>query len=209
MKSVYLLDFEDSFTFNIASVVTSMGFDVQVIPFSDVKVFLETFHPSVPVVLIYGPGPGHPADQFSLFSSVRRLRQNPFVFHMGICLGHQILGLIDGGVVAPCLKPIHGRSISFKIPRWVDVFTKEDWDKTLKVQKYNSLCLKMNSTISDEVALENECLARRFPGGVSYQFHPESVGTTDPSAFFAALRDFFQQKSQRSAAPHLPFSQCL
>jgi len=191
MKPVYLLDFEDSFTFNIASIVASMGFDVEVIPFAKVKSFLETFQPSTPVVLIYGPGPGHPEDHSSIFFSIRRLRENQLIFHMGICLGHQILGLIDGGVIGPCSQPIHGRAIDFKIPNWPDVFGKKNWGKTVRVQKYNSLCLKRGGNTSDTVTFENECLSRKFPRGVSYQFHPESVGTTDPLAFFEVLNLFF------------------
>ena len=194
MKQVYLLDFEDSFTFNIASVVASMNFDVQVIPFASVKVFLETFQPSVPVALIYGPGPGHPGDHASIFSCIKRLRENQLIFHMGICLGHQILGLIDGGLIGTCSQPIHGRAVDFKIPNWSEVFLKEDWNKTVRVQKYNSLCLIMSGNPSNIVNCGNECLARKFSRGVSYQFHPESVGTTDPVAFFQALNLFFLKK---------------
>jgi len=89
---------------------------------------------------------------------------------MGICLGHQMLGLIDKKMVSKAQEQIHGQTI----------FIEFDGQERA-VQRYNSLAVYEDGT---EVSI------RRFERGISYQFHPESVGTDSNSLYFRELLDF-------------------
>ena len=92
---------------------------------------------------------------------------------MGICLGHQILGLIDGFVVKESITPTHGGQVSI-------IFENQN----VLVQRYNSLSIfESNESV-------NEIYSRQWPRGVSYQFHPESVGTENQALFFKDLVNF-------------------
>ena len=94
---------------------------------------------------------------------------------MGICLGHQLIGLVDGFEIRKSLKPMHGEQVSILFNK------KYTW-----VQRYNSLALFESARSSDEI------LIREWSRGVSYQFHPESIGTLNNSIFFKDLLHFIK-----------------
>lgn len=96
---------------------------------------------------------------------------------MGICLGHQIISLINGLKIRSSIKPIHGNQV------------KIDFDnKNILVQRYNSLSV-YSSDISNE-----EILVNKWERGISFQFHPESIGTHNNRLFFSDLLSFIHNK---------------
>ena len=191
---ISLLDFNDSFTFNIATYLGLLGYSFQVIPFCRISSFLKSpFLFNNVHILVYGPGPGHPDEYSNLFSSIKELLSCNRLFHVGICLGHQIMGRIFGDDVALSKNPIHAQTVSLKIPSWESCFPKETWGRNILVQRYNSLSIKKQKIKNSfkEILDENdEVLMRLFERGVSYQFHPESIGTSFPSLFFEPLKYF-------------------
>ena len=174
---IYIIDFEDSFTFNIASELYFFEKKIEVV--SNQKFFLEhnfeKFLKNInnPVAVILGPGPGSPEQYRHYFKFIKKLQNNKNVFMMGICLGHQVIGLIDGLSIGPSSKPIHGGQIPI-------VFKGQN----LLVQRYNSLAVFHGQNDLLEINIRN------WPRGISYQFHPESIGTENPSIFFKDLLDF-------------------
>ena len=177
LNKIYIIDFEDSFTFNIASEIYSYETDLEVIPhhvfFSEVSFndFMKKTDRRIAVIL--GPGPGSPARYENYFDKIRQLKKVQFIYLMGICLGHQIISLIDGFVIRPSLVPKHGIQIKIHL-----------FDQDLLVQRYNSLAVF--SSYSDS----NEILIRKWEKGISYQFHPESVGSEKRALFFRELLNF-------------------
>jgi anthranilate/para-aminobenzoate synthase component II len=175
LNKIIVIDFEDSFTFNIASVI--YPFESNIIVLSH-KVFfnsqLEKYLSSKEKhALILGPGPGHPIEYKNYFSLIEEFRKKSNFYVMGICLGHQMLGLIDNKIVDKAQEQIHGQTIMIEF----------DGIKR-PVQRYNSLAVYENGS---------EVNIRRFTRGISYQFHPESVGTDSNSLYFQELVDFISK----------------
>jgi len=68
-------------------------------------------------------------------------------------------------------------------------------NKKVRVQRYNSLCVKPQKEkmpLRSRVLIErDELMAASFANTLTYQFHPESVGTSFRQSFFRPLLDFF------------------
>lgn len=179
MKALFI-DFEDSFTFNVVQELTRAGLEVQVIHWN----FFSSEHKAD--LLVLGPGPGHPDDYQRIFSSVREwLNNDGKIF--AICLGHQILWRIFGRDVVRSEFPRHGQKVRLTL--------NSDWQKWLKlpetvsVQRYNSLAVRGKEFEQGiESHLEDgEIMISRSERFISYQFHPESVGTNCRRAFFNVI----------------------
>lgn len=172
LDKILIIDFEDSFTFNIANILYSYEKSVRVLGH---EFFFHTnlndlVKSTERHAVILGPGPGHPDDYQKYFNDIKRMKDNPNCFLMGICLGHQILGRLGGHKIERSKNPMHGQAveIGFKGQR-------------LQVQRYNSLAVIVDG---------KECDILEFERGVSYQFHPESIGTYDNDIFFQDLLNF-------------------
>jgi len=174
---IYIIDFEDSFTFNIASELYLYEKSILVVSHADFfleKNFLNfLFEQTQPAAIILGPGPGNPEEFRDYFFKIEELKKRKNIFIMGICLGHQILALIDGYIVKSSARPIHGGQVKINFE-----------DKNIIVQRYNSLAVydKKNNSIEIQI--------RQWDRGVSYQFHPESIGTDNRHLFFKDLVNF-------------------
>jgi anthranilate synthase component 2 len=195
--AIYLLDFEDSFTYNIVAVLREEGLFPEVIPFAEVSEFLESFWPMEKTIVIYGPGPGAPTDHRDLYPKIAKLLQHPLVFHLGICLGHQLLWNLMG-VKIDRIPPVHGQAVTLNIPPWGGYFEQKDWGRRTWVQRYNSLALSGVDPNDRRFIFDQKrevVLAGRFERGLTYQFHPESVGTSDPHIFFGHCHRFLYNDS--------------
>ena len=171
---IYIIDFDDSFTYNIANVLYKIEPKLKVISHRD---FFELTHlqwierNDGNMGIILGPGPGHPNDYKQLFEQIIKLKLKCNVYFLGICLGHQILALIDGFEIKSSLNKVHGVSelITFN-------------NLACPVMRYNSLAVFDDSG--------NEVNWRKSDRFISYQFHPESVGTKNSLMFFQSLLNF-------------------
>ena len=179
MKALFI-DFEDSFSFNVVQEMTSVGFEVEVVNWKDFE--------RLPVdgVLVLGPGPGHPDDYQAIFPLVEEWLQNERPY-FGVCLGHQILWRIEGEEVLRSKNPLHGQKVKLHLG--------EEWAEWLKVprelfvQRYNSLAVlngHLNPKFTNFVQ-DDEVLISRSKNVLTYQFHPESVGTCFRKEFVMAL----------------------
>ncbi|MBL6991636.1 MAG: aminodeoxychorismate/anthranilate synthase component II [Bacteriovoracaceae bacterium] len=198
---VSIIDFNDSFTYNISSELYGQNINHKVVELSKAAGFLQdlnyllTNNSQTKHVVIYGPGPGHPQDYSTLFPMIEALFARKNLLHFGVCLGHQIIWQIKGVNAIRSKKPIHGQQVNVTIPPWKGIFPKQFWGKEVLVSRYNSL-------VVDSVALEKfpswkfvytdgECMMSTGTGIITYQFHPESVGTSCPSMFFTPISNFF------------------
>jgi anthranilate/para-aminobenzoate synthase component II len=187
-EDVIIIDFLDSFTYNIAAEVGKIGFDLKVFE-NSISVFKKLEKIKEKKVLILGPGPGHPDEYQKVFPIIKRLLKKKNLFFLGICLGHQILWRIQGEQVVKSKKPIHGMAVPFIIPPWEDIFKKRNWGMETMVQRYNSLTVKPSRRNKNNFSFSGgEVMAGRFERGLTYQFHPESIGTDNPYLFFEPLK---------------------
>ena len=172
MKKATFIDFEDSFSFNVVQELTIAGLDVEVLSWKDFD--------SLPSegLLVLGPGPGHPDDYSQLFPLIKKWidEERPL---FGVCLGHQLYWRILGEDVVRSKEPLHGQRIQLRLtPEW------QEWLKVksdILVQRYNSLAVLEQASLRNpylkNFIQDGEILITRGPHVITYQFHPESVGT--------------------------------
>jgi anthranilate/para-aminobenzoate synthase component II len=185
MKRALFVDFEDSFSYNVIQEISSLNIQVDVIHWQDFQEITD--HD----LLVLGPGPGHPEDYQRIFNVVGEwLKNSKKIF--AVCLGHQILWHIMGAEVKVSQYPLHGQK--------VELLLDEEWRKWLRVnnevwvQRYNSLAVMKPQIIPADWRLFlqlGEVVMTRSSQVISYQFHPESMGTNCRRCFFRPiLRDF-------------------
>ncbi len=174
------VDFDDSFSFNVVQELVEVGFTVDVVHWKDFDVLPEQG------LLVLGPGPGHPDDYQRIFPLVQQWLRGKKPF-LGICLGHQILWRILGEAVVRSKEPLHGQKVVLRLDAdwraWLGVERE-----TIQVQRYNSLAVLAQAGVRNpdlrNLVQEEEILISRSAHVISYQFHPESVGTSFRKAFF-------------------------
>lgn len=181
MKALFI-DFEDSFSYNVVQEMTDAGFTVDVLNWRD---FFEV--PKEFDLLVFGPGPGHPDEYRSLFGSLKFYLslKRPF---FGVCLGHQIFWRLQGEEVLRSKNPVHGQKVKLELnPEW------QSWlgisEREVFVQRYNSLTVFAGTSDPQyrNLILDEEIMATRGEKILTYQFHPESVGTTFRREFMKAI----------------------
>jgi anthranilate/para-aminobenzoate synthase component II len=178
---IYIVDFEDSFTFNIASELYKFEKSIEVV--SHIDFFSQDFfseltaQKTIKFAIILGPGPGSPETYINYFDKIKILKLNKNIFLMGICLGHQIISMIQGFKIRSSNKPIHGNQIRLDFN-----------NKNIIVQRYNSLAVYSADNSTDEI------MVNKWDRGISYQFHPESIGTHNNLLFFKDLLNFIKSK---------------
>lgn len=196
---IYLCDFEDSFTYNIYADFTEMGYKVEVIPLKNVFKFLQDKKLSTAKeVIILGPGPGHPKDYSFLYSSIKNLIGRESLMLFGVCLGHQLIWSALGEQCTHSATPIHGQARQLVLDSlWLEKL--ELTNPSQKVQFYNSLCIKINNSQLKQYVQKdkwlffvnnNELYMSYNEGVLTYQFHPESVGTSCQKAFYSPVSSF-------------------
>ncbi len=195
---VYICDFDDSFTYNIFSELKALDLEVSIIEKGRVNTFLETHintHEKLAIVL--GPGPGHPDDYQKTIEVVGKLLNRENMLLMGVCLGHQFIARALGLEVEKSSNPKHGEVELIKLKTSDKSFFNFDHSE-IKVQRYNSLAAKasldnlelLKSLDIECVEFNSELIALKSNNFISYQFHPESVGTSFRSLFFRPLKSF-------------------
>ena len=196
---VKIINFNDSFTWNIFSTLKEMDQELQI----EVIHWLDFEVPeNEKVVIILGPGPGHPSEYRKLDFKINQMLSKSEILLIGICLGHQLIAKAMGMEIVASASLVHGQTEQITLPAWDEVFSKDLHNKTVEVQRYNSLSVQDNAektTELDTLIKKGEIVMMRFKNGVSYQFHPESVGTSCPKSFFElALKFLYNRADERS-----------
>lgn len=181
MKATFI-DFEDSFTFNVVQELVETGFTVDVINWKDFEKNPEEG------LLVLGPGPGHPDDYQRIFPLIREwIKEERPLF--GVCLGHQIFWRLNEENVVRSKEPLHGQKIKLELtPEW------REWlgiSGEVFVQRYNSLAVLEEASRRyphlKNFIQHDEILITRSSHLLTYQFHPESIGTTFRKHFMRAV----------------------
>jgi anthranilate synthase/aminodeoxychorismate synthase-like glutamine amidotransferase len=103
---VLVIDNYDSFTFNLVQYLGELGADL-VVHRND-KVSLDGIASAAADRIVISPGPGHPADAGIVVEAIRCFGATTPV--LGVCLGHQAIGLAFGGRVVRAPVPVHGKT---------------------------------------------------------------------------------------------------
>jgi anthranilate synthase component 2 len=176
---ILIIDNYDSFTFNLYQFVGSINEDVLVR--RNDKITVEEIAELKPSHIILSPGPGYPKDA-GICEEVLQNLKGSFPI-MGVCLGHQAIGEVFGGKVAPAPQLVHGKQSKIMIKGKCKLF--EGLHESFPAARYHSLVVEKEG-LPDEliVAAETEdgeimAVKHRDYEVYGVQFHPESIMTPD------------------------------
>ena len=174
---VLLIDNYDSFTFNLAQYLGELG-AAPVVRRND-QVTVDEIAEMRPSRIVISPGPGRPEDAGVSVEVIRRF--GPTVPILGVCLGHQGIGIAFGGNVVRAGELMHGKTSTVHHDG-TGVF--RGLSQPFSAGRYHSLVIAQPLPDDLELAARTEegtvmgVRHRTFPiHGV--QFHPESVLTTE------------------------------
>ncbi len=102
---ILVVDHYDSFTYNLVQLIESLGHRTEVVK-SDAEP-AESLVERGAAAVILSPGPGRPEDAGCFLDLLEILPSNTPV--LGVCLGHQAMGLAAGGRVDRA-EPVHGKA---------------------------------------------------------------------------------------------------
>lgn len=175
---ILLIDNYDSFVYNLARYVSELGIET-VVKRNDV-VSLNEIDLLKPSHIIISPGPCAP-DQAGISMDVIKTF-GPSIPMLGVCLGHQAIGQVYGGMVGRAKNPMHGKA-SFIQHDKINLFY--GLENPLKVARYHSLIVS-DENFPDQLAVTARCergeimaIQHRVYPVYGVQFHPESVLTQD------------------------------
>jgi len=174
---ILLLDNYDSFTYNLYQYLCQLGAEVEVVRNDEITV--EEIDSRALDGIVISPGPSRPENAGISLEVIRRL--GPETPILGVCLGHQSIGLVYGGEVIT-VEPVHGKKSAVD-HRGHGVF--EGLPTPVEAGRYHSLAVARDSmpdvlevTATSPDGLVMGLRHRQYPvEGI--QFHPESILTED------------------------------
>ena len=174
---ILVVDNYDSFTYNLVQML--LGADLEVVVLRNDAQPAAEMLAHRPQGIILSPGPGRPEDAGIC---LELMALEPPVPVLGVCLGHQVLGMAYGAVVDRAPVLMHGKTSEI---RHRDVGIFKDLPNPFTATRYHSLEVKQASLPAALEPLawsEDETLMgmrhRQQPyWGV--QFHPESILTVE------------------------------
>lgn len=203
---IVLIDNRDSYTFNLAQLIASVAGEWPLVVSAD-----DVFSARIPARLAAGefshlvisPGPGTPAEHSDFSGSRASLEAAIDIPTLGVCLGHQGMGLLAGATVDRAPRARHG-FLSRVTHTGAGIFRKIPQDfavvryHSLHLRDFESAQLRVHARSEDGVVMGIEILDRPHWG---VQFHPESILTEHGATLmrnFLALR----ARSGRAVLPN-------
>jgi anthranilate synthase/aminodeoxychorismate synthase-like glutamine amidotransferase len=176
---VLVIDNYDSFTYNLVQYLGELGAEIRVKRNDEITV--GEIEAMKPARLLISPGPGRPEDAGITMDVIKRFgAQTPI---LGVCLGHQAIGMAYGGVVCRASAPMHGKT-STVVHDGKGVFAGVT--DPFQAGRYHSLIIAADSVPADlEIAArtreDGTIMAVRHKKYAVHgvQFHPESVLTDE------------------------------
>jgi anthranilate synthase component 2 len=186
---VLVIDNYDSFTYNLVQYLGELGSRVRVRRNDQVTV--ADVADSRPDRIVLSPGPGRPEDAGVTLDVIRGLGGR--VPLLGVCLGHQAIGLAFGGRVVRAPRPVHGKTSAI-VHDGSGVFA--GIGDRFPAARYHSLIVAEEGLPAELVICARSAddglvmgLRHRERPIFGVQFHPESV-LTGPGR--QILRNFLQ-----------------
>jgi len=174
---ILVVDNYDSFTYNLVQML--LGADLEVVVLRNDAQPAAEMLAHRPQGIILSPGPGRPEDAGIC---LELMALEPPVPVLGVCLGHQVLGMAYGAVVDRAPVLMHGKTSEI---RHRDVGIFKDLPNPFTATRYHSLEVKQASlpaaleplAWSEEETLMGMRHRQQPYWGV--QFHPESILTLE------------------------------
>jgi para-aminobenzoate synthetase component 2 len=188
---IAVIDNYDSFTYNLVQYLGVLAEDIAV--YRNDAITVAELRELRPSHIVISPGPGTP--QQAGVSKAVISQCGPHIPVLGVCLGHQAIGEVFGGIVRRAEVPMHGKvSAIHHDGRGI----YHGFDSPFTATRYHSLivdretvpdCLQITAHTGDGIVMGLR--HKQYPvEGV--QFHPESILT---SQGLALIRNFLIGRS--------------
>nr|WP_314584520.1 aminodeoxychorismate/anthranilate synthase component II [uncultured Pseudomonas sp.] len=185
---VFLIDAYDSFVFIISQYLEQLGLETRV-ERHDQPDLIQRIEAFAPDFCVLGPGPGHPAD-VGYIELIRHFEHRLPL--LGVCLGHQALGLAFGAQVSRAPHVMHGKVSQIENDgKGVYAHTH---GRTINATRYHSLmiedlalpeCLEVTSRSTDDGYIMG--VRHRALPIEGVQYHPESILTENGLDLFRSF----------------------
>ena len=174
---VVVIDNYDSFVYNLVQYLGELG--AQPVVHRNDVVTVDDVAAERPDAILISPGPGRPEDAGVSNEVIRRLGRTVPI--LGVCLGHQCIGEVFGGVIVRAPQIMHGKT-SHITHEGSGVFA--GLPSPFEATRYHSLVVERSTfPAALEVTAETEDgvimgLRHRELPIEGVQFHPESILTS-------------------------------
>ncbi len=171
---VLLIDFYDSFTYNIQHYLIGSGADVNVV--EDRKLGIDEVE--LYDAVIFSPGPGLPKETTNMFTVLERYGSSKKI--LGICLGMQGIAQFYGGSIYNQDRVKHGVSEQMNVLVQDQLFN--GLPGSFSVGLYHSWAVDVKGSELIEILAESQegvvmAIKHKSLSVYGVQFHPESILT--------------------------------
>jgi anthranilate synthase/aminodeoxychorismate synthase-like glutamine amidotransferase len=184
---ILVIDNYDSFTYNLVQYLGELG--THPLVRRNDEITLDEIAALAPKQIVISPGPGRPEQAGITLDVIKRF--GPSIPLLGVCLGHQAIGMAFGGAVVRAVAPMHGKT-SAVTHDGRGVFA--GIASPFTVARYHSLVVQRDGLPAElEVSAQTEddgtvmALRHKTHPIHGVQFHPESIMTREGSHL---LRNF-------------------
>ena len=183
-----LIDNYDSFTYNLVHYIGELGHRCEI--HRNDKISIDAVLAMQPDAIVLSPGPCTPTEAGICLELIKAAA--PTIPILGVCLGHQAIGQVFGGVVKRAPQAMHGKLSTINTTRdgsFNGLF--KGLPTTFEVTRYHSLiveretlpdCLAISAETSDGLIMGLQHTSRPVHG---VQFHPESIASEHGHAILA------------------------
>ena len=195
---ILMIDNYDSFTYNLVQVLAGAGAEVVVVR-NDAE-SVQSLLARGPEGIVLSPGPGRPEDAGVCLELLRKRARIPL---LGVCLGHQALGMAFGATVDRAPRLMHGKTSPV---RHQDLGIFAGLPNPFEATRYHSLEVKEGTLPSELEPLawaDDGTLMGMRHRDLPYwgvQFHPESVLTASGPHLLGNFLDLCKQASSAEGA---------
>lgn len=173
---IVLIDNYDSFTYNLVQMMAAIGADIRV--FRNDAITVEAVEALKPEAVVISPGPCTPKEAGISVELIKRMSGRIPV--LGVCLGHQSLGVAFGATVSNAKRIMHGK-VSQVRHDGQGIF--KGMSNPFQAGRYHSLAV-LKETLPPELVAnafseDDEIMGMQHVSHLTFgvQFHPESVLT--------------------------------
>ncbi len=175
---ILIIDNFDSFTYNLIQYVGSINPDIRVVKNNEFSIEeLSSWDISH---IIISPGPGRPENAGISIDVIKYFGKKEVPI-LGVCLGHQAIGLAFGGKIVNAADVVHGKTSKINILKKSLILI--DVPNQFEATRYHSLLIDFNTLpnllVINSVSDNNEIMGIEHSEYKIYgvQFHPESIKT--------------------------------
>jgi anthranilate synthase/aminodeoxychorismate synthase-like glutamine amidotransferase len=185
---ILLVDNYDSFTYNLVQMMAAQGADMRV--YRNDAITPDEIAAMRPRGIVISPGPCTPREAGVSIAAIRRFSGSLPV--LGVCLGHQSIGMAFGATVAGAKRIMHGKTSMVthdKSPLY------RGMKNPFPAGRYHSLAVIRETLppelVADATSEDGEIMGMHHVSHQTFgvQFHPESVLTPGGKRL---LRNFLQ-----------------